>query len=292
MRQNSIDELIEYIESHLVEEISIPEIASHFSISPWHLQRVFKNITRSTLGDYIRGRRLTYSAEQLKSGEHNILDIALSTGFNSHAAFTRSFKKTFGVSPKEYRLEDKHLLFLNKPKLSDELIKHQSESISLPPQIVIFPEKTVAGFKITIKSPLLNDYDYEQYTHPQWKSFLQQISLISETPPTKYYGVSLSPSQLYYEDEIGYLACIEVEKGQELPEPFTTHVIPEQQVAVFTVKNRSNKISETLDYLYGHWLFDSQYKRAKGDDYEIFASDFDMKSTESYFQYVIPVELK
>lgn len=58
--------------------------------------------------EYLRKKKLTIAADRLVKGETSILDIALDCQFESHAAFTRSFKQFFKITPEQYREKSPH----------------------------------------------------------------------------------------------------------------------------------------------------------------------------------------
>jgi AraC-like DNA-binding protein len=52
--------------------------------------------------DFLRSYRLRRAAEMLHEGSFTLAEIADKTGFSTYSYFSKSFKKHFGVSPKEY----------------------------------------------------------------------------------------------------------------------------------------------------------------------------------------------
>ena len=95
-----------FIDAHLSEPILGPtEIASALEVSVRHVHRVFSR-TGSTLGDYIRSRRLERCRNDLANSrlrERTITEIAFSWGFSDSAHFSHSFRNCFGVSPRVFR---------------------------------------------------------------------------------------------------------------------------------------------------------------------------------------------
>lgn len=69
----------------------------------WYFQRLFKKVTGVTLASYIRARRLTKAAVELRLTKKTILEIALKYQFDSQQSFTRRFKYIFKVTPSYYR---------------------------------------------------------------------------------------------------------------------------------------------------------------------------------------------
>lgn len=84
---------LEYIETHLSEEIDYDQVAGTACCSAYHFQRMFSFITNVSLSEYIRRRRLTLAAFELQSGGVKVIDMALKYGYESPEAFSRAFKK-------------------------------------------------------------------------------------------------------------------------------------------------------------------------------------------------------
>ena len=73
--------------------------------SVWEFQRLFSFVAHTTLGEYIRSRKLTLAANDIQNGNEKIIDIALKYGYESSAAFSRAFSRQFGISPSQARSE-------------------------------------------------------------------------------------------------------------------------------------------------------------------------------------------
>jgi len=99
----SLQKAIDYIEQHLLEDISISHIAKQANSSPFHFQRTFAILTDMTVGEYMRNRRLTLAAQELSSSDCKIIDIALKYGYDTPEAFTKAFRKQHGLTPSEAR---------------------------------------------------------------------------------------------------------------------------------------------------------------------------------------------
>jgi len=72
---------LNYIESHLAEDITIAGVAKHVCASESHLQRIFGIVTGFTLAEYIRLRRLSVAGQELSGGGRKVLDTALKYGY-------------------------------------------------------------------------------------------------------------------------------------------------------------------------------------------------------------------
>ncbi|MDR6722989.1 AraC-like DNA-binding protein [Paenibacillus amylolyticus] len=98
-----VQQSLYFIETHLYEDIGLEEVASGAGLSPYHYHRVFRKEVGMTVVDYIRNRRLSDTSTILRSTNIGILDISLGCGFESQEAFTRAFKKVYGLPPGRFR---------------------------------------------------------------------------------------------------------------------------------------------------------------------------------------------
>lgn len=98
-----VDGLVVWIQGNLDNRLTIDAIADRAGYSKWHLQRIFYQTTRQTLGAYIRDRRLASAADGLKNTGEFMISIAINCGYGSQQSFIRAFKKKYGVTPSEYR---------------------------------------------------------------------------------------------------------------------------------------------------------------------------------------------
>jgi AraC family transcriptional regulator len=92
-----------HIQQHLDESLQLEELAGLACFSPYHFHRVFKGMVGESVKEYVRRLRLERAASQLKLGSASVVDIALGAGYDSHEAFTRTFKTAFGTAPSQYR---------------------------------------------------------------------------------------------------------------------------------------------------------------------------------------------
>lgn len=97
--QNAID----YMEEHLLEELDYDAIAAKGFSSPYHFQRVFSILCGFTIGEYIRSRRLSLAGAELAAGECRVIDAALKYGYESPDSFAKAFQRFHGVLPSRAR---------------------------------------------------------------------------------------------------------------------------------------------------------------------------------------------
>lgn len=90
--------IVEYINGHLFEELSLEILAEKFYLSKNHLNRLFKEASGSTVWEYIRLKRLLEAHWRIAGGAAATA-AAADCGFHDYSAFYRAYKKHFGVAP-------------------------------------------------------------------------------------------------------------------------------------------------------------------------------------------------
>ena len=148
---NSIDKLnqaISYIENNLCNDIDYNEI-SRITLSPIAaFQHFFTLTTGVGLSDYIRRRKLTCAAYDLRNSDSKIIDIALKYGYESSDAFSIAFKRLFHNTPSSFRQSDvafqpfRRLYF----ELSVKAVENDVRVIRLLDEIVYLPQDCEIGF--------------------------------------------------------------------------------------------------------------------------------------------------
>ncbi|AMO47411.1 AraC family transcriptional regulator, mar-sox-rob regulon activator [Kosakonia oryzendophytica] len=96
-------DLLDWIDNNLESRLDIGTVSRRAGYSKWHLQRIFKEHTGYTLGEYIRAQKLKKSVERLTHSSEPILNVAIALGFDSQQSFNRSFKRQYGVAPGVWR---------------------------------------------------------------------------------------------------------------------------------------------------------------------------------------------
>lgn len=98
----SIQDILSYINDHYQESISIPELSRQFGISASHMTREFTAYTGRSVYEYVLYRRILSAKEMIYAGKP-FTEIAFECGFNDYSCFLRAFQKITGQSPTAYR---------------------------------------------------------------------------------------------------------------------------------------------------------------------------------------------
>lgn len=92
-----------YLEAHLAEAVSVPDVARHAGVSHNHLTRLFRAETGDTVVAYLRRRRLARAEHLLRRSTLSIPAVAASVGIADLQAFNKACRREFGVPPRGLR---------------------------------------------------------------------------------------------------------------------------------------------------------------------------------------------
>ncbi|WP_042202837.1 AraC family transcriptional regulator [Paenibacillus camerounensis] len=95
--------MIDWIDRDLTDAPTLLRMSEQLGYSPYYCTRQFHTLTGMTVRDYIRLRRISRAALELRDTDDRILDIAVKYGFSSQEAFSRAFMKAFKLTPGAYR---------------------------------------------------------------------------------------------------------------------------------------------------------------------------------------------
>ncbi len=94
---------IEYISDHLHYQITLEELAKRCNLTTQYLSSLFRKETGATLTEYILNEKLETAKQMLTYSELTLAEISQCLGFCSHSHFTGHFRKSYDMTPREYR---------------------------------------------------------------------------------------------------------------------------------------------------------------------------------------------
>jgi AraC family transcriptional regulator len=93
----------ELLHARFAENLTLADVAQNVGVHPVHLAQTFHKTYQSTVGDYVRKLRIEYACHELATSAKPIVDIALAAGFCDQSHFSRTFKRSVGTAPSQYR---------------------------------------------------------------------------------------------------------------------------------------------------------------------------------------------
>ena len=97
-----IHDALEFIENHLIEDISLESISSYFFLNPSYFSSMFKREMKETFISYVTRMKMQKAAELLK-GERKVSEVSYLLGYDDTKHFRNLFKKHYGHTPSEYQ---------------------------------------------------------------------------------------------------------------------------------------------------------------------------------------------
>ena len=180
-----ISRALNFIEENLDKKMTLDCIAQEACYSKYHFSRIFAIITKETVGEYVRKRRVSESANELILTQKSIIDIAEKYQFESQQAFTRAFRSIFGISPGKYRKKEHRLIPFDQYTLSPfDIEQLQNNYITMEPEITITDEKMLVG--LHINTSLANDG-----TVQMWKTFMPRRHEIKNNKDSGFFSVQV-----------------------------------------------------------------------------------------------------
>lgn len=110
----SLQAAIDYMEDHLLDDLSMESIAQQANFSAFHFQSTFAILTDISVGEYLRRRRLTLAAHELMRLNTKVIDLAYKYGYETPEAFSKAFRRQHGVTPTEARKYTRKLKSYNR----------------------------------------------------------------------------------------------------------------------------------------------------------------------------------
>lgn len=104
--QDRINTIINYLQSHYHQSLSLNTLAEEMYLTPQYLSKFIKKNLGSTFSSYLTDIRLEHAVSELLHTTHSVTNIALNNGFPNIAAFNRIFRLKYNISPSQYRQQN------------------------------------------------------------------------------------------------------------------------------------------------------------------------------------------
>lgn len=283
-----IQAAIDFIEERLFEDVELSQVSSAIGFSEYHFHRVFQGMLGESVAAYMRKRRLSEAAKQLRNSSAAILDIALQSRFDSQEAFTRAFKKQFGVSPNQFRKNGSDIATYIKKRTSLDMIEHLQKGIPLEPVYKEFAGEHVIGMAAGF-----SEGDHKAIEH-LWNIFKDRFDEVGDPEASQAFGVCM-PSHPDVEKKAGqtfvYMAALPAGKGAPIPDGMVACDIPKGKYAVFTHKGSLDSLPHTVNYIWGTWVPKHvDVTKQKGTvDFEYYDGRFHPETRDGEFDIYVPV---
>jgi len=262
-----------HIQQHLDDALRLQELAALACFSPYHFHRIFKGMVGESVKEHIRRLRLERAASQLKLGTAPVTDIAFDAGYESHEAFTRSFRAVFGLSPTQFPSSTKSRITTaarsglhyryGKPVSNFKATQPGGKSMKV---------------KIEHKEPIrvafmrhVGPYDEVGATWDRLLPRLGKEGLLGGD--VLILGICHDDPEVTPSEKIRYDACVTVDESFVPEGEIGVQVIPGGEYAVTTHFGPYQKLGDTYTRLLGQWLPRSGRELRSTPCFEVYLND-------------------
>lgn len=253
-----------YIENNLTNEINFKEVAKLAYCSEYHFKRMFSFLAGISLSEYIRCRRLTLAAFELKNSDAKVIDVAIKYGYNSPDSFARAFQNLHGITPSEAR-NSNHSLKAYSPMTFQLSIQGGNEM-----NYRIEEKESFRIIGITKRVPIVFNGVNEEIAS-MWKSLnpdvIQTLKSLSNMELTGIISASTNFSEGRMEEKGELDHYIGVATTRDCPEQFKQLEVAASTWAIFeAVGPFPDALQNVWGRIYSEWFPSSNYELAEGPE--------------------------
>jgi len=242
--ETHIHAVLAYIQAHLDEPLRLDDLASVANFSPFHFHRLFAAFVGKTVGEYVRRVRLQRAAQQLLDTPQSVTEIALDSGYETPAAFTKAFRQYFAITPSKLReIRDRSattIVIAPKTKFNQRSLIMQAELRTLPDQQVLYARQ---------KGIVNGDFSQAaKVAFQQLYSYIGQHNL-QEKVSSVCLGITPDESSVVPDAECRYDAGVFVNDNEQIDlqpgDPVDIQILPGGRYAIFLHKGPYNTVGQT-----------------------------------------------
>lgn len=279
-----INQAIEYLEENMQGEIDYQRAAAFTGYSSAYFQRIFTCIAQITVVEYVRKRRMTLAAAELKDSNIKIVDLAVKYGYNSADAFTKAFLSFHGVTPSQAR--ETAVTVKSFSPLRFHISVEGSEEMKY--RILESKPLRVVGLQKHYVAPENNEQDVDSFWNEIFSNGMyEKLLSISDRDPYGVHGFMQVIDDTHVDYMIGVVTDHEVIKGT------TEYIVPASTWAIFEKKGAvHDTIGGLWKQIFDEWLPALEYQHAQTTEIECFPYDDNRGERDFRYEIWIPVVKK
>ncbi|WP_432694073.1 AraC family transcriptional regulator [Priestia aryabhattai] len=260
----NMNRALHYIEENLTNDIDFREVARLALCSEYHFKRMFSFLAGITLSEYIRRRRLTLAAFELKDSNIKVIDVAIKYNYSSPDSFTRAFQNLHGITPSEAKKNGSSLKAF--PKMTFQLsIKGGNEMNYRIEEKEAFH---IVGIKERV--PIIF-HGVNPKIAAMWESLndetIRKLKELSNVTPLGLLSASVNFSEGRMEEKGQLDHYIGVATTKDCPDYLVQLEVPAGTWAVFeAVGPFPDTLQDVWGRIYSEWFPSSNYEQVEGPE--------------------------
>lgn len=281
----SLQKAIEYMEDHLLDDITIEDISKQAYLSPYHFQRTFVILTDMTVGEYLRRRRLTKAAQELCNGDIKIIDLAYKYGYSTPESFSKAFHKQHGLTPSEARKGTGNIQSYNRLTIQVKLKGAEPMNYQLLER---------EAFKIVGVKQAINcneEFSQSKEIGQFWGQASRdgKIHILADLKKGQISGL-IGATVDYSKENNQIEYWIGAESIGDIPNGLSSYEIPAAKWAIFKVVGPvAEVLPKTWHKIYSEWFPSNDYENSGGPALEVYNSP-DPTSPTAESEIWVPVK--
>ena len=252
---------MDYIEENIRQGVDEAQLGKITCCSSYHFQRMFSYLAGMPLSEYIRKRKMSLAAVDLRSGEEKIIDIAWKYGYRSPTAFNRAFQAVQGSAPSAVR--DGTAPVKSFPPISFQVVVKGVEAMQ-------YRIETREAFQIAgVSAPLHRELEENFAVVPNlWGACVSNgtiaaLASVASGDPAGLLGVSVC------RDGEPWRYWIAVAATQAGPE-WERYTVPAATWAIFPGTGTNESVQALERRIFTEWLPTSGYEYGDAPDLEVY----------------------
>lgn len=255
-----VNKVIEYIDNNLDQNLDLKTLASVSNFSEYHFHRIFKAFQNETLASYITRMRIETASRLLRYSHLPIESIAYNVGYSMPSSLSKAFKQLYGISPSEYKINQKNIIIMKKEKINPDVQLNA-------PKIAELEKKNIIYIRLTGK---YQELDFSGAYNELW-NFVQKQNILWSG--TEFIAVYIDDPEITESEKLRTDVCVTIQNQVSTEGRIKVGEISRGKYAIFLYKGPYHNLESVYSKIFCEWLPQSNYELANKPSFEKYVND-------------------
>ncbi|MBL4808128.1 MAG: AraC family transcriptional regulator [Rhodobacteraceae bacterium] len=267
--QQRMQRVVNHINSHLDDDLSLDDLAEVACLSRFHWHRVYRGITGETIHSTVRRLKLNRASQALKHSDNDLAAIAMQAGYSRVESFARAFKLQFGHTPAVFRASPDFYSQTSILKLESFAMSIQTENLTY--EIKDMPSIRLAAIHHT------GSYNGSTAFN---KLFKQAVGQNIPMQGHQMIGLYLDDPSAVAAESLRSIAGIKIDADFTPTAPLEVFNTYAGRYAVFHYKGPYDRLGKAYDWIFCGWMPDSAEEPADHPSMDVYLNTPDTTAAE------------